>query len=261
MDPKVYPSFGHCIFCGSKDDSTDEHIVPEALTGIGQMLIRNGSCRSCNNYANEKYEQTALNADFLSVRHMLALKRKRRGRKQSPRRMPKVSYSIDSVDGVGDEGFDQELTADEYPPIFSFVIHSPAGLLVDEDKSNGSPSLRVGVINLALKRAATIPTRVAMRERRVMGAAEMTVAKMAYCYAVAELGTDYVDFSQLRSLLVGSRNDVFNFVGSPIVPEKLANIRLHKFYFRQRGPFLTVLVHLFASFGGPIYEVVLGTRS
>lgn len=31
----------------------------------------------------------------------------------------------------------------------------------------------------------------------------------------------------------------------------------HVFYFRKRGELTTVLVHLFAAFGGPIHEVVM----
>ena len=259
MNARVYPSLGQCIFCGSVDDLTDEHVVPEALSGIGQIIIERGSCRSCNNYANENYEQPALKADFLPVRHMLELKRKRRGRQQAPRRMPRVSYAAD-IDSVGSEGFDVDLSPDEYPPIFSFVVHPPAGLLVGEDRSAGSPSVRVGMLHLATPRAATAPPQVQTREAHILGAPEMTTAKMAYCYAVAERGTDFTDYSDLRSLLTGGRSDVFNFVGEPVVPEKLANNRLHAFYFRERGEFFTVLVHLFASFGGPVYEVVLGRR-
>ena len=92
----------------------------------------------------------------------------------------------------------------------------------------------------------------------VMGGPEMVVAKMAYCWAVAEKGLEAFDTRDLVDLLCGRRDDVFNFVGGPLVSEQLARLRLHKFYFRKRDEWVTVLVHLFASFGGPVHEVVIG---
>ncbi len=89
----------------------------------------------------------------------------------------------------------------------------------------------------------------------------MVIAKMAYCYAIAEKGLNFMDLSGLRDLVLGERHDVFNFVGCPIVEEPLPMLRLHKFYFRQRGEFSTLLVHIFASFRGPVYEVVLGKQA
>lgn len=91
-----------------------------------------------------------------------------------------------------------------------------------------------------------------------MGGPEMVAAKMAYCYSVAERGIGYVECSELVDLLRGKRSDMFNFVGQPLKDERLAMSRLHNFYFRQRDQFETVIVHMFASFGGPKYEVVLG---
>ena len=255
VESRRYPSFGKCIFCGTTEDLTDEHIVPEALTGVGQLVIELGSCRQCNNYANENYEQAALNADFAPVRHMLDLRRKRRGKKTKPRRLPLVSYTA-SIDEVGNAGFDQELPVENYPPLYQFVVHEPAGKLVGIDRSNGATQIRVGFLHLGLKR--TTPNQVTTRLPMIMGGPEMVVAKMAYCYAVAEKGLDVYDARELVDLLMGRRHDVFNFVGSPVEDEHLAMLRLHKFYFRMRGNLNTVIVHLFASFGGPKHEVVIG---
>lgn len=255
MQAKSYPSFGKCIFCRATADLTDEHVVPEALTGIGQILIRDGSCRTCNNCANEKYEAPALAADFLPVRHMLLLKRKRRGKKQKPRRMPKASFTA-AVDSGGPEEFTEEIPPENYPPIYEFVVHEPAGRLAGVDRSAGASQIRLGILHLGLP--GIRPGSVTTRHPKVMGGPEMVVAKMAYCWAVAEKGLDAFEAADLLDLLCGRRDDVFNFVGSPLVPEQLAMLRLHKFYFRKRGDLVTVLVHLFASFGGPVHEVVIG---
>jgi len=256
MTPLRKRSFGKCIFCGDTEDLTDEHIVPEFLTGIGEMVIEDGACKDCNNYANETYEQPASKADFLPVRHMLELKRKRRGKKTTPRRMPRVSYTATADKGGADE-FNEKLQPKNYPPLYQFVVHEPAGLLAGVDRSAGANSIRLGTLHLGLP-GRVVPASVTMRLPMIMGGPEMVVAKMAYCWAVAERGLEAFDTGNLLDLLCGRRSDVFNFVGSPVTPEQLPMLRLHKFYFRKRGDLTTVLVHLFASFGGPVHEVVLG---
>jgi hypothetical protein len=90
-----------------------------------------------------------------------------------------------------------------------------------------------------------------------------TIAKIGYCYAVAEKGFEAFDGNEIRDLLAGLRDDVYNFVGNPIETERLATNHLHGLYFRQRGEWLTVFVHLFASCHGADglavpYEVVVG---
>jgi len=254
MVPKKYPSFGKCIFCGATENLTTEHIVPEGLTGKGEMVIENGSCRRCNNYANEAYEQPALKADFLPVRHMLQLRRKRRGRKTSPRKMPPVSLT--AVAPGPDVVLDQELPPENYPPLCEFICHEPAGLLLGVDRSGDKRTFRALYVHLGLP--GTRPQSALTRHTHVMGAPEKVAAKMAYCWAVAEKGLGAFDTTDLLDLLCGRRDDVFNFVGSPVEPERLAKLHLHKFYFRKRGDFVTVLVHLFASFDGPLYEIVKG---
>jgi hypothetical protein len=256
MTPLRRASFGKCIFCGNTENLTDEHIVPETLTGIGEMLIVHGSCRDCNNYANETYEQPAFKADFLPVRHMLELKRKRRGKKTKPRRMPLVSYTATHMTGRP-EDFNEELPPKNYPQEFEFIVHEPAGRLVGIDRSGGSDQIRVGILRLGLP-GRTTPASVTTNHAHIMGGPEMVVAKMAYCWAVAEKGLDAFDAADLLDLLCGRRSDVFNFVGGALVAEQLPMLRLHKFYFRKRGELTTVLVHLFASFGGPVHEVVIG---
>jgi len=59
---------------------------------------------------------------------------------------------------------------------------------------------------------------------------------------------------------VGDREDIYNFVGGSLDHENLGTQSLHNLAFRERGDLLTVVVQLFASFGAPSYEVVVGSR-
>jgi hypothetical protein len=86
----------------------------------------------------------------------------------------------------------------------------------------------------------------------------LTLAKIAYTYAVAERGLNGFDGDEIRALLRGERDDVYNFVGGLSRPEHFANRHLHALYIRERGDVLTVVVHLFASCKMMPYEVVVG---
>ncbi|WP_182085178.1 HNH endonuclease [Aureimonas sp. ME7] len=255
IQPKRYKTFGSCIFCGSTENLTDEHIIPEALSGVGQLVLEKGTCRTCNNFANEAYEQTALNEDLAPIRHILELRRKKRGSKSKPRELPKVSYDVDTHPSRTE--MTEHLAVENYPQIYTFAIHAPAGKLTGEDRSDGIEGLKVGFLHLGLKNRIE-PYRVRTALPMRFGSTEMVVAKMAYCYAVAEHGMKMFDTSEIRDLLLGHRSDVFNFVGSILIDEKLPMLGLHKFYMRKRGNLNTVIVHLFASFGGPKHEVVIG---
>jgi hypothetical protein len=170
--------------------------------------------------------------------------------------MPLVSFEDNAVNLESAE-FAEELPVANYPRTYSFVIHEPAGKLAGIDRSAGTTGFRFLEVDLG-PNGAIQPVSVTTRHMRIMGGPEMVVAKMAYCYAVAERGIEAFDTTELLDLLQGRRNDIFNFVGSPIENEHLAMLRLHKFYFRKRGDLNTVIVHLFASFGGPMHEVVIG---
>src|SRR5262245_13319334 len=40
-----YPAVGRCIYCGSTDSLSDEHIVPFSLGG--KLVLRKASCKKC----------------------------------------------------------------------------------------------------------------------------------------------------------------------------------------------------------------------
>jgi hypothetical protein len=255
MTPLKVQSFGKCIFCGSTENLTDEHIVPEALTGIGEMIIAYGSCVRCNNYANETYEQPALMNDFLPVRSLLQLKRKRRGKKGRPRQFPKTSFTA-TPDNSHNE-FTEDLPLHAHPKVWTFAVPPVAGLLAGVDRSAGSEiKFRSGILYFGFRSGN--PEKLSIVHNHIVGMPERVTAKMAYCWAVAMRGLDAFDTSDLLDLLLGRREDVFNFVGWPVTAEPLPFQGLHGFHFRKRGDFTTVLVHLFASFGGPAFEVVIG---
>jgi hypothetical protein len=271
MKQQAYVSDGKCVFCRKELSKlppaqvTDEHIIPRALNGA--LIIRKGVCEPCAKFSNKHYENTALNKDLFVPRRLLELK-KSRNRGKSQRKpaepLPLVALGNHVMDG-GDELFNVQLSDGEYPNIFSLILFPPAGRLAEEDRGSEINAVRGQFFNLGGNRGRRMD--VTTREPHINGPFALTLAKMAYCYAIAERTADGFDGNDIRDLLMGRRDDVYNFVGNPKEPETLADRHLHALYFREREKWLTVLVHLFASCNGdaniPVipYEVVVGKKA
>lgn len=255
---KRYPSFGYCIICLaelSPNQLTDEHVIPFFLSGNGEVLIAKGSCKSCQEYANKSYENIASNYDFLVPRLLLGLRRRN---KKSPKYLPPVSYDS-QIDTPGSEGFDGQLAADKYPSLFAMMRFEPAGNLLGVGRGNSPDSIRFQFISL--DRTPKQSKMVTTRHAHHFTSFTKVLAKIGYCHAIAELGLEGFDGCEIRSLLAGERDDIFNFVGDCSAPEHLTDRYLHKLYIRKRGSLVTVIVHLFASCGLMPYEVVVGPSS
>lgn len=234
---------------------TNEHIVPEAIHGT--LVIENGSCCPCARHSNKAYENGAINGDLQLPRLLLELKGKGKGGSPKDIRHLPAVYAGDALDGDIRERLD--FPVDLYPKMFNLVGFPAPGLLAGIDRGDVLNGLRLQIFNIGGRGLAN----VTVSQKFTNGPFAMTLAKIGYCYAVAEKGFEAFDGSDIRDLLIGQRSDVYNFVGSTEKPERLANRDLHGLYFRERGEWLTVLVHLFAScVERPIetlpYEVVVG---
>jgi hypothetical protein len=255
-----------CVYCRNKfpdEELTDEHIIARALNG--GLVIRRGACIPCAKLSNETYENTALNVDLLVPRRLLALKKSRnRGRAHRKPLSPLPPIAPFAVHGGPKENFFLELPDEEYPNHFTLVNFLAAGRLVGETRSGELTSLRIAHYSLGYRRTKLQLRDYSTRTPLVNGPFAMMLAKIGYCYAVAERGFDAFDGDDIRDLLAGRRGDVYNFVGGCLVREHLSNTHLHGLYFRKRGEWLTVLVHLFASLNpdpkqiDDPYEVVVG---
>jgi hypothetical protein len=254
MRQKHYPSFCICIYCLNPfppDQLTDEHIIPYALNGT--LVIEKAACESCRDRSNRVYEEPALNADFLVPRLLMEMKRRK---KAKPKRFPLVSLGGGIHAKACD--FDVELKAAEYPPLFQLLVLPIPGRLADVDRGSTLSTLQHQIYHLpktweAERFQSGITTRTAFAHT----AFSTTLAKIAYCFAVAECGLNTYDFSELRELLLGKRDDVYNFVGSRDVTSGSTDWHLHDVRVVQHSSFLTVHVHLFASCRLRPYEVVV----
>jgi hypothetical protein len=256
ITPRRYKGAGKCIFCFRSPPEvrlTDEHVIPFAICGVGEILIEDGSCEECNRFANEKYEAIAIANDLNVARILLELKRRRRGKKSKPLMLPPVALGDITVEN---KNFDIQLEKEEYPNVLLLVTFEPAGLLVGVDRGSDLSKIRIVFVNLGQKDRTV--QGVTCSHPHVQGPFALLIAKIAYCYAVAEVGLDGFNGDEIRDLLRLKREDIYNFVGCMADNMHLSSRHLHSLYFRKRGEYLTVIVHIFASYKIPPYEVVVG---
>lgn len=259
ISPRTYPSQGRCIFCLKTPDEltpealTDEHIIPFAISGIGEVKIRGGTCGSCNREANERYEKSAMATDLKTPRILLDLKRRK---KKKPLVIPPVALGNALENGEPD--FSVELSAEEYPNLISLTMFEVAGKLAGINRGGNLTSIRLMTFYIGPKPKQVM--NITLREMRNHTAFSLTLAKIAYTYAVARIGVDHFDGDEIRALLRGCRTDTYNFVGGLSIPQEFSRRHLHGLYIKDRGEILSVVVHLFASCKMQPYEIVVGKR-
>jgi hypothetical protein len=214
------------------------------------MVIQHAVCEKCRSYTNQTFENPALQTSFLVPRLQLELRRRKKSKKKA---LPPMAAG-NRVMGGGEELFVMEREVAQYPPIFEMVFPEVAGKLAGIDRGGGLNNFRIAIANIGIRPGATGGT---TRHPHDHTAFSKTLAKIAYCFACAE-EKSLNGFDEIRELICGKRDDVYNFVGCSLQKEQLTNRYLHGLYLRTRGDKQTVLVHLFASCGMQPYEVVVG---
>lgn len=256
---KRYSGDGYCLFCReafADADLTDEHIIPEAIHGT--LVIKNSSCRPCARRSNIEYENAALNGDLQLPRVLLDLKGKRGSAiPRDVRHLPPVFLGDTTMAEDGERILDFPIEL--YPKHFELIHFQSPGKLSGIDRGSSLDVISFTLFNIGGRGLNNVTTRTKM----INGPFAMMLAKIAYCYAVAEKGFDYFDSREIRDLLNGNRDDVYNFVGNTEEDKEFTNKHLHSLYFRRRSDYLTVLIHLFSSLTNqPVkafpYEVVVG---
>lgn len=126
---------------------------------------------------------------------------------------------------------------EHYPKFFRLLAFPPPGLLVGINRGGDLSGLRFVLYNIGGRGLNNVTT----EETRLNGPFAMTLAKIGYCFAMAEYGERNFDAQDIRQLLLGKRDDIYNFVGNSGAAERLTTRHLHGLYIRHRGEWLTVL--------------------
>lgn len=250
-----------CIYCGSRDQLSDEHVVPFALGGT--LVLSRASCESCR-VKTGSIEQRLLRNHWWPYRQRLRLPTRRPV--EQPTHVPVKLFhpSREPVDAL--------LPVDQHNVFLVFQFDPPSIL-----QGRVRPEVPFGR-NVLLKPVGEPPRFVEIDgqrhsigpEERVeipvnLDAADVTrfLAKVAHGYAISRRGLQACAEYYLSPIILGGGEGALTYIGNSapsILGPRLPGSTLHALLDRVNGEYLTVLIQLFRDQGDPppIYEVVVG---
>ena len=271
---RVVAETKQCIYCGARtrrpnttQACTDEHIVPEAIGG--QIVIDHASCDACADLINS-YEGDLLSRLFWLPRKKIGLKGKKRAREDRP-------FLINMV--VDGQEVATTLPIVDSPSFLTLPFFYPPNIL------NLPDELKLGSFGVWVHQFEDI------KKLQRHGAGEFAtppldtlrfaqlLAKIAHGYAISQMGFTWLPdkagpmIGEYQSVLLPlirkkfGRKDVFgsyldyvggypgNYAPSSSLHDLGAGFLLH-----EGQDYLVVWLRLFASFGAPIYWIIVGHR-
>lgn len=264
--PKTYNSVGTCIYCGSKQELEDEHIIPLGMGG--RMVLPDASCRTCSGITSA-FEGTCQRTMFGSLRILYDMPTRRR--KERPDTLP-----IKIKRGPDDDWVIIQVPIEEAPFIVLFPHYDLPNLLsgIDSAAELGPEtrtlwirggSIRDGIFQNLKPLAETL----GVYGVQPFGEARMVefclmLAKIAHSFAVAELGeAAFVPY--LREVITKRELTNRATVIGGLMKCESASPDLHNLSIRESPPgkeeLVVVRLRLFARLGTPTYFVVAGRRN
>lgn len=257
LDMRRMPSVraGFCVYCGSTDRLSREHVVPYALGGT--LTITEGSCESCREKTH-RFETDVLTGPMRMVRFVQNLPS--RSNHQSV--ATEIDFRVTLSDGSEDE---IRVPIAKAPILLAFYEFGEPKYL---DASRGAQLECGGTVTgsygrdpreLLSELAAKGMTITSLPARPVAFA--RMIAKIAYCFAWANGHIDKLEAPiELVSAFMGEPETLGRFVGSispPYTRYEGVGVRFAiKVLEAHRVAFAEV--QLFASIGAPTYVVALG---
>ena len=251
-----YAPVGQCIYCGSTDDLSREHIIPYAL-GSNATLPR-ASCERCRKITGD-FERDVLRGPMWPVRVISKL--------QSRNKHTKAAETESLL--IVKDGQEQivELPLEEYPILLPFLLFpAPAAISASQYTNSIQSSEEPVTISFGanpeevLRKLGATEIKIMPRELKPVSFARM-LAKIAYCYAFAEGALKSLDGkSVVLPSILGDRDDIGLWVGitdpSLIAREGILH-RLAMMEDKENG-FLVAEIQLFSGSQTPNYSVILG---
>jgi hypothetical protein len=267
---KVFPSVGRCIYCGSLDDLSREHIIPYSLAG--DYILPDASCPRCREVTRQE-ELWAARGMFGPIR--LAHRFPTRHKHERPTHMAVEIESSGRSERI-------EVPIDQAPttPI-PIPLLPPPGIVVGREPSIEVPGIAYRFVFpfpgdhaerlQRLKQEGR--TAVHMQIRFGLNNFMCLLAKIGHGFAVAAHGLegfspllpDYIlDKDRRLSHVVGSTTAsiILPPVGTPGLDVETAS---HAWTVGIRSVggkhYVAVLIQLFRYLNFPVYEVIAGEAS
>jgi hypothetical protein len=251
----VLKAVGRCIYCGSTENLTDEHIVPYAIHGYYELP--KSSCKKCAAEIN-KFEQRCTGSFFLPYRL---------GGKYRSRKTAKQNRTIKLAIGRSPENVEiADLQFSDFPKLICNAVFPLPGVIRGDDPNR---ELRGGVLIATTKAEhERLRKRFSMHPNFRMvfhtdgKALAKTLAKIAHGFAVDTFGIDTFRH-RLPPLILGHPTEygLSYFVGSDPRPTRPAPV-MHAVDTKKlmiRGiRYCAVFIRLFANLNLQRHLVIVG---
>lgn len=245
---------GFCIYCGSINQLSREHVVPYALGGA--LTITEGSCEVCRKKTHE-FETDVLTGPMRMVRYLQNL--------PSSTKHRSVPRTVQLLVKFGEARQQIEVPIEKAPILLDFYEFGEPKYL---DASKGT-NLEVGSVvtgsygrdpDQVISELSAKGLTIVGAPRRPVAFARM-IAKIAYCFAFVQGHIRRLESpSELIDAFMENPDLVGRFVGSippPFVKYEGVSVRLAIKVLASEG-IAYAEVQLFAASGAPTYVVVLG---
>ena len=247
---------GHCVYCGSTDNLSKEHIVPLGLGGSDALF--KASCGVCRD-ATSKIEGRVLNVAWKGFRVVVGMPTRHK------KKQPTTLRAEVRNGGVWTE---IDLPISQYTGAAGFPRfgREPAALHAGQDDGLEVKSVFVVRGVAAGVDPTASPAKIAgASEYRVpvgsdIDAIARMLAKIAHCSAIDFFGPDTFEPFLVDSIL-GRQDNLGHWIGTPggsmfdDPPARGHRIRVGTI---EDGRAIMAGIHLFADVGTPEYVVVVG---
>jgi len=252
---------GNCIYCGSAHELTLEHIIPYALGG--KLELPEASCRECAKITSS-FEHTCLRTMYGPLRLLYDMP-SRRKKKRPSTLLLKIKRT------ATEEWSYMEVEQEKYPFLILFpyftaplllvkpLSHENQGAATDRFWIRGaSPAYVFNDLLESLTRELRVHSIMPEAKSHVAEFCQL-LAKIAYSYAVAELGYGSFEPYLLPGILRAELADCDSYVGS-LDKDEAPSALLHELSLGEttRGDKIVVRVRLLSKLGTPTYFVVVG---
>lgn len=251
---RTYSPFDSCIYCGSTDQLSDEHIIPFGLGGT--LVLPKSSCAQCATVTS-KFEMAVLRREFQSLRVLEAL--------QSRSKLEKAPKAFPLT--IKKRGKEKEilLHVKNHPIFIHFPRFNPPGMLTGRPQGpgvqiNALDSVAFGMDPVKVLRRLGAEAFIHHQRSDPNSFARM-LAKIALGYAAAEDTLVLIEEpSPLRKVILGEETEIGNWVGNFLEPNIGRTKELHHLILREDklSGYLIAEVQLFSNSETPNYLVVVG---
>lgn len=260
----MYPPVGKCIDCGNTDALTMEHVIPYGLGG--KIELPDASCRECAKITSN-FEHTCLRTMYGPLRLLYGMPSRRK--KSRPSTLPlKIKRT------ASDEWSYTEVEQEKYPFLILFpYFTAPLALAKTPPSTNrgaatdkfwirgASPAYVFNELLEKLVRELGVHSIMPEAKAHVAEFCQM-LAKIAYSYAVAELGYESFESYLLPGILKAELSDCDSYIGS-LEKDEPPSALLHELALGKsmQSNQVIVRIRLLSKLGTPTYFVVVGRKN